>query len=129
MPSCLRLLVHFMRLAASRTFCTAGSNRPIRMAMIAITTNNSIKVKARRWFMKRSRRADSKVKTRDARGRLDAARRSADGPLPWQRADRPGRFVQRGKEAPGAVRAQASRRRGGGTARGEAKGEATASWP
>src|SRR5437588_12657465 len=45
MPICLRLLLHDMRAAASRTFCTAGSKRPMRMAMIAITTNNSIKVK------------------------------------------------------------------------------------
>jgi hypothetical protein len=35
-----------MRLAASRTFCTAGSKRPIRMPMIAITTSSSINVNA-----------------------------------------------------------------------------------
>src|SRR5437764_12792549 len=45
---CLRLLEHLARAAASRTFWTAGSSRPIRMAMIAITTNNSISVKPRR---------------------------------------------------------------------------------
>ena len=33
------------RAAASRTFWTAGSSRPIRMAMMAITTSNSISVK------------------------------------------------------------------------------------
>src|SRR3954468_14602879 len=43
-PICLRLLEHFIRLAASRIFCTAGSNRPMRMAMMAITTSNSIRV-------------------------------------------------------------------------------------
>src|SRR5262245_66433089 len=43
-PSCLRLFVHFMRLAASRTFWTAGSKRPIRIAMIAMTTKSSIRV-------------------------------------------------------------------------------------
>src|SRR4051794_38496741 len=37
-----------MRDAASRTFCTAGTSRAIRMAMIAITTSSSISVKARR---------------------------------------------------------------------------------
>src|SRR5690349_5201834 len=37
-----------MRAAASRTFWTAGSNNPIRMAMMAMTTNNSISVNARR---------------------------------------------------------------------------------
>src|SRR5687768_4066913 len=34
-----------MRAAASRTFCTAGRSRPIRMAMMAITTRSSISVK------------------------------------------------------------------------------------
>jgi hypothetical protein len=34
--------------AASRTFWTAGSKSPIRMAMIAITTNSSISVNPRR---------------------------------------------------------------------------------
>src|SRR6266478_778594 len=51
MPSatCLRLLPHFMRLAASRIFWTAGSKRPIKTAMMAITTNNSIRVNPRRF--------------------------------------------------------------------------------
>src|SRR5437588_6428250 len=35
-----------MRAAASRTFCTAGSTSPIRIAMMAITTSNSINVNA-----------------------------------------------------------------------------------
>ena len=48
MPICLRLLVHFVREAASRTFCTAGNSSPMRIEMIAITTNNSIRVKPRR---------------------------------------------------------------------------------
>src|SRR6516164_8472084 len=46
-PSCLRLFWHWARAAASRTFWTAGSKRPMRMAMMAITTNNSISVNAR----------------------------------------------------------------------------------
>src|SRR5262245_36803105 len=46
--SCLRLLVQLMRLAASRTFCTAGRSRPIRMAMMAMTTSSSMSVKAAR---------------------------------------------------------------------------------
>src|SRR5947209_1888814 len=45
MPSCLRLLEQLMRLAASRTFCTAGKSKPIRTPMMAITTSNSINVK------------------------------------------------------------------------------------
>jgi hypothetical protein len=34
--------------AASRTFWTAGRSRPMRTAMMATTTNSSIKVKASR---------------------------------------------------------------------------------
>src|SRR5262249_38840769 len=37
----------WMRAAASRIFWTAGSNRPMRMAMMAITTSSSISVKPR----------------------------------------------------------------------------------
>src|SRR5262245_15215039 len=48
MPICFRLLVHCTRAAASRTCCTAGTSRPIRMAMMAITTSNSMRVKAGR---------------------------------------------------------------------------------
>src|SRR5947209_4620888 len=48
MPSCLRLLVHDMRLAASRTCWMAGRSRPTRTPMIAMTTSNSISVKALR---------------------------------------------------------------------------------
>jgi hypothetical protein len=43
----LSLFWHFARAAASRTFCTAGSSSPIRIAMMAITTNNSMSVKPR----------------------------------------------------------------------------------
>src|SRR5262245_7699120 len=35
-----------MRLAASRTFWTAGKSRPMRTAMMAMTTSSSINVKA-----------------------------------------------------------------------------------
>src|SRR6516164_7928636 len=44
-PICLRLLLHCVCAAASRTFWTAGRSRPIRMAMMAITTKSSIRVK------------------------------------------------------------------------------------
>src|SRR5262245_25177058 len=47
-PICLRLLEHWMRAAASRTFCTAGSSRPMRTAMMAMTTSSSISVNAER---------------------------------------------------------------------------------
>src|SRR5690349_21300948 len=45
MPICRRLLEHSALAAASRTFWMAGKSKPIRMAMIAITTSNSISVK------------------------------------------------------------------------------------
>jgi hypothetical protein len=35
-----------MRAAAARTFCTAGSNMPIKIAITAITTSSSISVNA-----------------------------------------------------------------------------------
>src|SRR5262249_38477163 len=45
MPICFRLLVHWMRRAASRAAWTAGKSSAIRTAMMAITTNNSMSVK------------------------------------------------------------------------------------
>src|SRR5262245_27851614 len=39
------LLEHSVRAAASLTFWTAGNKRPIRIAIIAITTNSSMSVK------------------------------------------------------------------------------------
>src|SRR5204863_4410181 len=59
-PTCLRLLAHLIRAAASRTFWTAGSKSPIRIAMIAITTNSSMSVKPgrrRRRVMRGRRKA------------------------------------------------------------------------
>src|SRR5262245_4302856 len=48
-----------MRAAASRTFWTAGRSRPMRMAIIAITTNNSMSVKPRRGVQGRGMMAMS----------------------------------------------------------------------
>src|SRR5262245_38260166 len=50
-PICLRLLAHCVRAAASRTFCTAGSSNPIRIAMMAMTTRSSMSVNPRRRFV------------------------------------------------------------------------------
>src|SRR5262249_28740326 len=52
-PICLRLLLHLMRLAASRTFWTAGNSRPIRTAMMAMTTSSSMSVKPTRCLLNR----------------------------------------------------------------------------
>src|SRR6185437_786411 len=43
-----RLLAHCILAARSRTFCTAGKSKPIKIAMMAMTTSNSISVKAAR---------------------------------------------------------------------------------
>ena len=44
-PHCLRLLVQEMRLARSLALASAGSSKAARIAMMAMTTSNSIKVK------------------------------------------------------------------------------------
>jgi hypothetical protein len=62
-PSCLRLLADCIRAAASRTFWTAGSKRPIRTAMIAITTSSSISVKARRSCRRIARTVDDSMES------------------------------------------------------------------
>src|SRR5690606_20694219 len=43
--SCLRLLRHFVAPALALALLKAGNNIPARIAMIAMTTNSSIKVK------------------------------------------------------------------------------------
>ena len=50
-PICLRLLAQLARLAASRARANAGSRIAARIPMMAITTNNSIKVKPLLMFM------------------------------------------------------------------------------
>src|SRR5437879_126822 len=50
-PSCLRLLRHWVRAAASRAFCTAGNSKPIKSAMTAITTSSSTSVNPRRRLL------------------------------------------------------------------------------
>src|SRR5262249_55568964 len=72
---CLRLLLHLARLAASRTFWTAGSSRPIRIAMMAMTTSSSISVKP--W---RRGRADIGYMARYSFGRGEK------GASPWAEA-------------------------------------------
>src|SRR5262249_47010619 len=51
----LEVVRDWVRAAASRTFCTAGTSRAIKMAMMAITTNNSMSVKARTFFQNKAR--------------------------------------------------------------------------
>ena len=43
--------VQKVREAAARSFWTAGSNRPMRTAIMAITTSSSISVNAADWFL------------------------------------------------------------------------------
>ena len=48
---CLRLLLHWSDLAASRADCTAGSNNEIKMPMIVITTKSSTSVNAAEFWI------------------------------------------------------------------------------
>src|SRR5262245_42714172 len=66
-PICLRLLELWVRAAASRTFWTAGSSRPIRMAMMAITTKSSISVNPRQRRIMALRMNDMTPPSRRAR--------------------------------------------------------------
>src|SRR2546421_2281323 len=45
-PHCRRLLVHWMRKALDFAPASAGNNNAARIAMMAITTSNSMRVKA-----------------------------------------------------------------------------------
>ena len=47
-PNCRKLLMQAVCRPASRADCSAGSNKPVRMPMMEITTNNSIRVKPHR---------------------------------------------------------------------------------
>src|SRR5262245_50173320 len=69
----MRLFWHWARAAASRTFWTAGSNRPMRMAMMAMTTNSSISVKPRR--LERGRMARTSVRVRVRFGEVRCERK------------------------------------------------------
>src|SRR5262245_52363602 len=62
-----------MRAAASRTFWTAGRSKPIRMAMMAITTSNSINVKPERLRAIRTScgQGDGALETRTSARRCD----------------------------------------------------------
>src|SRR4051794_20842363 len=73
-PICLRLLLHFIRLAASRIFWTAGSKRPIRMAMMAMTTRSSMSVNPGR---DRTRDAMTHLRGRDGRTKTPPAARAS----------------------------------------------------
>ena len=49
-PTCFKLEVHRIRKAFCFALANAGSSIAARMAMIAMTTSNSIRVKARRFL-------------------------------------------------------------------------------
>src|SRR5262249_24212325 len=65
MPICRRLFDEVLLLAASRTFWTAGTSRPMRMAMMAITTSSSISVKPRRCLRRTNGRMRNPSAERD----------------------------------------------------------------
>src|SRR5437016_5275256 len=60
---CLMLFEHVIRAAASRTFWTAGKSRPMRIAMMAMTTNSSISVNARHLGERKRAMEDLRNKT------------------------------------------------------------------
>ena len=51
MPICLMLPRHCVCLAFPFALARAGSNKPARIAMMAITTSNSMRVNARLVFV------------------------------------------------------------------------------
>src|SRR5688572_33331800 len=78
---CFRLLLQLIRFAASRIFWTAGSKRPIKIAIMTITTNSSISVNPRRRGIARSSK----------KGRMEANKTARPhGRLPLPLSDRPG---------------------------------------
>src|SRR5258708_17819980 len=92
MASCLRLFWQVAMLAASRTFCTAGTSRPIRMAMMAMTTSSSISVNAVRLCecgLMFASHEDGGKKDKCGRGRQPSRAGSFPG-------DQPGEFVVAG---------------------------------
>ena len=52
-PICFWLLTHLMRCARALAFARAGKSMPARIAMMAITTNSSMSVKAPTLFLRR----------------------------------------------------------------------------
>src|SRR5262249_44651407 len=67
MPSCFRLLTHWVRRAASRAAWTAGKRSAMSTAMMAMTTSNSISVnpRTRRSVMVPPRRKTRPTLVRD----------------------------------------------------------------
>jgi hypothetical protein len=88
--SCLMLLLHDMRAAASRTFCTAGSSRPMRMAMMAMTTSNSISVKPRQRLSLRKSGTTASPGEEERQGRNNAPNDERN--QRWERTCRKGRL-------------------------------------
>src|SRR5215813_5764879 len=92
-PSWCRLLLLWVRWAASRTFWTAGSSSPMRMAIMAITTNSSMSVKAER------QRGDERMA--DLQGRK-VKERKRKGTPPDERSVRRQRLLLGVTVSPGA---------------------------
>src|SRR5262249_54490876 len=78
--------------AAERTFCTAGSSRPMRIAMIAITTSNSISVNASRAPRPRGRERTMSYTSAEGGKQENGTEKSGPpaGPVVWDRNDSTG---------------------------------------
>ena len=81
--SCLTLLRQVMRLARSLALASAGNNKAARMAMIAMTTSSSMRVKPRSCRIQADRTADvlarSDARTRGAGRNLADPKRQGSG--------------------------------------------------
>src|ERR1051326_4271627 len=102
-PTCLRLLMQAALRAFSLAFDRAGRSSPARMAMMAITTSNSMRVNARaekgagrKRF--RSPRRDRFNKVPFTCGEDNRARRA--GEQPALRSGGPGGWQPGGRNAP-----------------------------
>src|SRR5262245_36995609 len=74
MPTCFKFFVQHIRRAASRALWTAG-RRPMRMAMMAMTTSHSMSVKPRRRIEHLSRRGQSRPVMKNQRFVIPRGRR------------------------------------------------------
>src|SRR5436309_673651 len=59
--SCLRLFTHWIVCALAFAFASAGNKRPARIAMTAMTTNNSMRVNPASGHPAGTRRQDNKA--------------------------------------------------------------------
>src|SRR5262249_30258630 len=107
----LRLLTHWVRRAASRADCTAGNNRAIRTAMMAMTTRSSMSVKARRFRNSTTHPPFRKGRVRNRRTHGDADRETTGLIVGWVAYLLPHHELNLGARVDGRVPGPLSRHR------------------